>query len=1035
MNNQFTLPARLASAMGQGLVLPIIDDRLITGTESSGLTPPALAALARVLAAFPIQGVITFGDGKNALHHLSELDSSWTLKDGYLPDYDPSQRLILPLGLPDNEDARTWDDFEEAEPILADLMRSRSARSPLLFLGTESSNRWVTQLALRLRPFDLFRPCGWCLTSQQTEREWELVGIEAVRTSLSRFLDTVRAAVRSPGSPHPASRSAGRFTGKPFKGLDYYSINDSEVFCGREILTTTLLDLVSAYTIVVVTGQSGSGKSSLLEAGLGCRITERPPLAATYTRLHDQPVESLIAGFSRLYSVKCHSIDDVIDAGMHSDVLPVVIVDQAEELFTRFDEAIRTEYAEILRAMILNPRCRARIVFGIRDDFVGNLSSLRTCVPSLLQQTLYVPVFTRAQAREIIRQPFEKCGFRVTDGLESQIVEDLSSERIYPPQLSLVCDQLFTFSKSKTVDRALYNSLGGVQGILSRVLQQAIKTLRADGETARLVLKSMVTSFGTKDVLSLSSIASRAKVAAATCASILDHFSDSARLIRRVMSADGVTYELVHEYLTEEIWSWMTADEKEQRRLQELLDKSVRAWRRIPTLRIGVDPLRQFHSGISALPMSLDHAALLILSAARHGEPKAAWILKVKEFGETACDQVGDLLFAEATNGSLVQKCDVAETLGELSCTAIMRAIGSSNQAECLLGIELAGAMRMTESIDELEQLLNRSSVSTVRQSVCGALGEIGNAKAISILINRANRGSVEEQSEAIAELGKCSDELAIAAIHKAFVSNEPMLIAAAANGLARGKNVIVARKVLTKQLDRERSHTILQAADRVRGLPENWLSHLMSVLPKVSLKDEPLSNPVLLDALETELSRRLGKKGKKSERSIAAVRLSTQCEIAEVRTAVTQANLDQVSAELAKKGKLVLPLLREMLSSEDVTLTQCGLMALADFPDHNPSAKVDWRIHIAPTLLQRVLQSGSPDDRYWGSICIAKMGYKTCAWQLRPLCLDSRHTHWHYTDIGIRVSDAAHWALDQLIPESKRWRLDWQQTFQTDAE
>src|SRR5262249_40865926 len=135
----------------------------------------------------------------------------------------------------------------------------------------------------------------------------------------------------------------------PFKLLDYYEVQDAPIFYARDEETDALLKLVTSNRLVIVTGPSGAGKTSLLKAGLIANINRQHPYRGVYVRLMEDPVGELVGALEGELDVEVSrpSGDRVLDRrqiweavdGM--DALPVIVFDQGEELFTRFESTMR----------------------------------------------------------------------------------------------------------------------------------------------------------------------------------------------------------------------------------------------------------------------------------------------------------------------------------------------------------------------------------------------------------------------------------------------------------------------------------------------------------------------------------------------------------------------------------------------------------------------------------------------------------------------------------------------------------------------
>ena len=334
----------------------------------------------------------------------------------------------------------------------------------------------------------------------------------------------------------------------PFKGLAPFEEADQEFFFGRERLVDELVGRLQDAPLLAIVGASGSGKSSLLRAGL------LPALGREYTLV--RPGDPL------------PSIGDV----------PVLAVDQFEELFAPViaDEE-RHAFVEALVETAWDPERRTVVLIALRADFFGHLAPYVELADLVGAHQVLLGPLTTTELRRAIEGPAERTGLEVEPALVDALVDDVAGEPGGLPLLSTALVDVWREREGSTLTLAAYERSGGVRGAVGRHADAAFRSLPEDEQqVARRILLRLVTGGGGEAL-------TRRRVSRAE----LDADSDEqvARVLailveRRLLVADDGSVELVHEALIEQ-WPrlrlWLEED-AQGRMLHSHLTQTASEW-------------------------------------------------------------------------------------------------------------------------------------------------------------------------------------------------------------------------------------------------------------------------------------------------------------------------------------------------------------------------------------------------------------------------------------------------------------------------
>lgn len=297
------------------------------------------------------------------------------------------------------------------------------------------------------------------------------------------------------------------FDGIPFPGLHAFTPQDAPIFFGRgretDMLTARLLQSKTRFLAVV--GASGSGKSSLVGAGLIPRLAhisgENRWVVVRFTPDEvgaKDPFASLTAAVlrelpkldGRRWGRKLHddpsSISGLIDDALQDapdDAQFLLFIDQFEELFT----TVRAEYINPLLTLIqaTQQHGRSRVVITMRGDFYGIAIENLRMAELLKESTFPLAAPGSGALHEMITRPAERAGVTFEPNLVERILSDSGTE---PGALALTAfalHELYTLCKeTRIITHAAYESLGEVKGAIGQRSEAVFKALSIPAQKA-----------------------------------------------------------------------------------------------------------------------------------------------------------------------------------------------------------------------------------------------------------------------------------------------------------------------------------------------------------------------------------------------------------------------------------------------------------------------------------------------------------------------------------------------------------------------
>ena len=337
----------------------------------------------------------------------------------------------------------------------------------------------------------------------------------------------------SPGKAEPAERStfsyvpgsptflANRHVEQPlcpYKGLFAFWEQDADVFFGRESLIQLLTEKLDQKHIVQVSGPSGSGKSSLVAAGLIPALKASDTWQVLYCRPGSDPFASLASALiphlkpsddeiSR--AAQLPKLREVLEKGQLRYLLRravaangnralLLFIDQFEELYTQCNtQTLRDSFLDTLLTLVgadaVANAPRIRLVYTIRADFANRLLSHRGFTDAIQDADVKIGPMNREELDSVIRRPASLRNVRFEEGLAERILNDAGVEPSTLPLLEFALAELWERQTEGTLTHAGYERIGQLSGAIAHQAEKIIRGLgSSQQEVARHILARLV---------------------------------------------------------------------------------------------------------------------------------------------------------------------------------------------------------------------------------------------------------------------------------------------------------------------------------------------------------------------------------------------------------------------------------------------------------------------------------------------------------------------------------------------------------------
>ncbi len=303
----------------------------------------------------------------------------------------------------------------------------------------------------------------------------------------------------------------------PYVGLEAFTKETARFFKGRDRFVRLLLQKIAESSFVPVIGASGSGKSSLVRAGLISELEAQgwlilPPIKPG--DFSDNPV----MGISSVLAQLCHRADTKreiskqiasgnLEAAIACLTEPkkiLLVVDQFEEVFTvcpAEKEVERQQFIDLLVGITQYPNSRLRVVTTMRADFFENCLGYRGLGEVIQEHQVLLLPMIEEELQEAIAAPAEVGQYELGEGLLPAILRDVRDEKNVLPLLEFALTQLWENREKRRFTFAVYDELGGVMGALNQHANSVFDALKPQEQewAKRICLMLVRTGVGERD--------------------------------------------------------------------------------------------------------------------------------------------------------------------------------------------------------------------------------------------------------------------------------------------------------------------------------------------------------------------------------------------------------------------------------------------------------------------------------------------------------------------------------------------------------
>jgi WD40 repeat protein/energy-coupling factor transporter ATP-binding protein EcfA2 len=386
----------------------------------------------------------------------------------------------------------------------------------------------------------------------------------------------------------------------PFKFLDSYAKEDREIYFGREREIDELYHRMFESRILLVYGESGTGKSSLVNCGLINKLhnTDNLPI---WVRRYDNILESLSDSIQGLLKepLSYQLLTTLLfkkalrSLSLESSKQVFFIFDQFEELFIFGSKEEKLSLIQVVKALVESD-LDCRFIFIIREEYFSNVAEFKKHIPNFLSNRMRIEKMDRTNAISAITGPCNVHNIQVEEGFAESLLKKLNPESpgVELTYLQIFLDKIFNLAiyeektdkngkKPLSFTIGLVEKAGDVSDLLGSFLNEQISLL-GKPEMALAILKSFVSYKGTKRQLNLAEVKDYANTLGEHVKEkyVLEIIGTLVHLRILCEKNENGFYELRHDALAAKIFEKISAAEIEILEVRQFIESAHYFWKK-----------------------------------------------------------------------------------------------------------------------------------------------------------------------------------------------------------------------------------------------------------------------------------------------------------------------------------------------------------------------------------------------------------------------------------------------------------------------
>jgi WD40 repeat protein/serine/threonine protein kinase len=402
--------------------------------------------------------------------------------------------------------------------------------------------------------------------------------------SVNEFLFALKQAISPQTAPEIAPLAPIE---NPYKGLRAFDESEYDDFFGRDALIEHLSDRLTQTRFLAVVGASGSGKSSVVRAGLMPRLRSEAFVVGFLP--NDHPITSLAYALASISTqATAEKLDEQLRANVKSlDWLAsqwlgkrdlVLVIDQLEEVFTLCTDAQeQAHFLALLHHAVSTPDSRVRVIVTLRADFMDKPLQYADFGKLLQQNVEFVLPMTASETEQAITLPALRVGLRVDSTLLAQLLSDVRAQVGALPLLQYALFEVCERRDGRDLTLGAYHAMGGMTGALAQRAEETFARLNPSQQTAmrQVFLRLITLGEGTEDTRRRAKLAELIAIAPHSgVADLLAPFT-----MQRLLTLDTdlltrePTVEVAHEALIrtwERLKEWLNTSRDDIRQQRQL---------------------------------------------------------------------------------------------------------------------------------------------------------------------------------------------------------------------------------------------------------------------------------------------------------------------------------------------------------------------------------------------------------------------------------------------------------------------------------